>query len=51
MDGRRDIPASPLHLSETPLHIRLPAPALGEHNDYIFRHLLGLSDDQVAALA
>jgi hypothetical protein len=29
-------------LSETPLHVRLPAPAAGEHNAYVFGHLLGL---------
>jgi crotonobetainyl-CoA:carnitine CoA-transferase CaiB-like acyl-CoA transferase len=28
-------------LSETPLHIRLPAPELGEHNTYVFERLLG----------
>jgi len=36
--------------SRTPAHARLPAPAFGEHNDYVLRELLGLSDDEVAAL-
>lgn len=51
LGGDRKVPASPMHLSETPLHIRLPAPALGEHNAYVFRHLLGLSQDEIAALS
>lgn len=37
-------------LSESPAHIRLPAPALGEHNGYVLRELLGLSEGEVAAL-
>jgi crotonobetainyl-CoA:carnitine CoA-transferase CaiB-like acyl-CoA transferase len=36
--------------SESPAHIRLPAPAFGEHNGYVFRELLGLSEDEVAEL-
>lgn len=39
--GQATIPSSPLHLSETPLHVRLPAPALGEHNEYVRTYLLG----------
>jgi len=31
-------------------HIRLPAPAFGEHNGYVLRELLGLSAEEVAAL-
>jgi crotonobetainyl-CoA:carnitine CoA-transferase CaiB-like acyl-CoA transferase len=38
-------------LSESPAHIRLPAPALGEHNVYVLRELLGLSDSEIAALS
>ena len=33
-----------------PAHVRLPAPCFGEHNDYLFRGLLGLSEDEVAEL-
>jgi len=36
--------------SESPGHVRLPAPAFGEHNAYVFRELLGLSEEEVAAL-
>jgi len=34
-------------LSETPGEIRRPAPLLGEHNDYVFGELLGLSKDEI----
>jgi crotonobetainyl-CoA:carnitine CoA-transferase CaiB-like acyl-CoA transferase len=34
----------------TPAHIRLPAPMFGEHNRYVFGTLLGLSEDEIAAL-
>ncbi|MDO8612476.1 MAG: CoA transferase [Dehalococcoidia bacterium] len=36
--------------SESPAHIRLPAPAFGEHNGYVFRELLGLSEEEIAEL-
>ena len=37
-------------LSETPGEIRRAAPLLGEHNDEIYRGLLGLSEAELAAL-
>jgi len=36
--------------SESPAHIRLAAPAFGEHNGYVFRELLGLSAEEIAEL-
>ena len=36
--------------SESPAHIRLPAPAFGEHNGYVLRELLGLSEEEIAEL-
>ena len=36
--------------SRAPAHVRLPAPAFGEHNDYVFGELLGLSGDEIAGL-
>lgn len=36
--------------SRTPGHVRLPGPNFAEHNDYVFRTLLGLSDEEVADL-
>ena len=41
LSGELQIERSPWHLSESPTHIRLPAPALGEHNEYVFGALLG----------
>lgn len=38
-------------LTATPGRVRHTGPALGEHNDDIYRGLLGLGDDQIAALA
>jgi formyl-CoA transferase len=38
-------------LSGTPGRIDRPGPRLGEHNDEVYRGLLGLDDDQLAALA
>lgn len=37
-------------LSETPGTVRHPGPELGEHNDEVFRGLLGLGDDEIARL-
>lgn len=34
-------------LSATPGQLRAPAPLLGQHNDYVFRELLGLSEGAV----
>ena len=37
-------------LSETPGAIRRPAPRLGEHNDYVFGELLGLTKEEIERL-
>ncbi|MCZ7528747.1 MAG: CoA transferase [Acidimicrobiia bacterium] len=42
--------ATPWLLSATPARVHRPAPALGAHNDEVFRGLMGLSDDEIAAL-
>ncbi|MFC1886883.1 CoA transferase, partial [Thermodesulfobacteriota bacterium] len=36
--------------SKTPGGIRRPAPCLGEHNQYVFNELLGLSEDETMRL-
>jgi crotonobetainyl-CoA:carnitine CoA-transferase CaiB-like acyl-CoA transferase len=41
----------PAHLSATDWHIERGAPLLGQHNRDVFCGLLGLSDDELAALA
>jgi crotonobetainyl-CoA:carnitine CoA-transferase CaiB-like acyl-CoA transferase len=48
--GVVEVPSPHWRMSESPAHIRLPAPALGEHNAYVLRELLGLSDGEIAAL-
>jgi len=35
-------------LSKTPCEIDRPAPCLGEHNEYVYKEILGFSDDEVA---
>ncbi len=40
----------PYRFSRTPAHVRLPAPALGEHTNDVLGHALELSDAEVAAL-
>jgi crotonobetainyl-CoA:carnitine CoA-transferase CaiB-like acyl-CoA transferase len=42
--------ANPLRLSETPPGFRRTAPSLGEHNNYVLKELLGLSQDEIAEL-
>lgn len=37
-------------LSETPGRIMRPAPMFGEHNEYVFRDLLGMEETEVAKL-
>jgi len=38
---------TPWGLSATPTELVRPTPALGEHNDYVFRELLGLTDEEI----
>lgn len=35
-------------LSKTPRQLTKPSPCLGEHNEYVFKELLGLTDDEIA---
>ena len=37
-------------LSETPGSVRSPSPALGQHNDEVYRELLGLTEERYAEL-
>ena len=37
-------------MTETPNGIRLPAPMLGEHNEYVFKELLGVTDAEYKGL-
>ena len=38
----------PFKLSETPGELRRPAPLLGQHNEYAFGELLGMSKEEIA---
>lgn len=49
--GQHHYEASPFTLSETPSELKRPAPCLGEHNDYVYREILGLSPDECERLA
>ncbi len=44
-----DVPISglPWHMSGTPGSYDRAAPCLGEHNDYVYRELLGLSAEEI----
>ena len=48
--GTHPYPGSPIKLSKTPARIRMPAPCLGEHNEYILSELAGLSTDEIREL-
>jgi len=50
-DGRiEEMTGLPWRFSETPAHVRLPAPRPGEHDSYVFGDLLGLSSQEMAEL-
>jgi crotonobetainyl-CoA:carnitine CoA-transferase CaiB-like acyl-CoA transferase len=48
--GTHLYPGMLFKMSKTPLSIRKPPPCLGEHNDYVFREVIGMPDDEIAAL-
>ncbi len=48
--GPAPYPRVAFTLSETPVPISKPAPGFAEDNDYVYRGLLGLSAEEVAAL-
>lgn len=48
--GTVDLIGNPLELSETPVTYRRRPPDLGEHTAEVLRELLGLGDDELAAL-
>ena len=35
-------------LSKTPREITMPSPCLGEHNEYVYKELLGMTDEEIA---
>ena len=40
----------PFKLSETPAELRMPAPCLGEHTEYVCTQILGMSDEEFIEL-
>lgn len=49
--GTHRYPGASWKMSSTPGSLRLPAPCFGEHNEYVFGQLLGLSTDEISKLA
>jgi crotonobetainyl-CoA:carnitine CoA-transferase CaiB-like acyl-CoA transferase len=49
--GTHVYPGFPVRFSETPISIRMPAPTLGQHNEYILMNLLGMTEQQINQLA
>ena len=48
--GRVRVDGLPVHLSRSDWRIERGAPLLGQHNDFVYGELLGLSTDEIAAL-
>jgi benzylsuccinate CoA-transferase BbsF subunit len=42
--------APPYRFSKTPHELTMPAPCLGQHNEYILKEILGMSDEEIADL-
>jgi benzylsuccinate CoA-transferase BbsF subunit len=40
----------PYRFSKTPHELTMPAPCLGQHNEYVFKEILGLSEDEMMDL-
>lgn len=48
--GKHTYTAPAYLLSQTPPDIRMPAPCLGQHNEYVYTKLLGYSDEEFLKL-
>jgi crotonobetainyl-CoA:carnitine CoA-transferase CaiB-like acyl-CoA transferase len=49
--GTHPYPGMFFKMSKTPGRVRMPAPRLGQHNEYVLGELLGMSKDEMARLA
>jgi benzylsuccinate CoA-transferase BbsF subunit len=47
--GKHHAPASPFIMSKTPCELKR-APLLGEHNEYVLKEILGMSDEEIDEL-
>ena len=48
--GNDVIPGITFKMSQTPCEVRLPAPIMGQHNDYVFHELLSISHEDIDRL-
>ncbi len=48
--GKQVVTAPPWKFSATPAVVHHPSPLIGEHNQYVFGELLGLSAEEIATL-
>jgi len=48
--GAQPVSAPPWKLSRTPAEITTAGPTLGQHNEYVFGELLGLSKEEISSL-
>lgn len=49
--GTEEYPGFPIKLSRTPGSITRATPRLGEDNEYVFREILGMNDEELMALS
>ncbi|MBN1615354.1 MAG: CoA transferase [Deltaproteobacteria bacterium] len=45
--GRTAYDGPPFRLSETPGKLRMPAPRMGEHTDFVCKNILGMSEQEI----
>jgi len=48
--GRHRYLMPPFRLSKTPGEPSMPAPCLGQHNEHVYREILGMSDEEFVSL-
>ena len=48
--GEHSCDGASFKLSLTPARARFPAPLLGQHNEYVFKDILGMSEEEYISL-
>lgn len=48
--GKHHYDGVPFVLSKTPSELKMPAPCLGEHNEYVYKEILGMSEEEYVNL-
>jgi len=48
--GKQVVVGPPWHFSKTPARVTRSSPLIGEHNEYVFGELLGMSSDKIRQL-